>query len=628
MYPYCPYQSTISSIFWLVRRVIQITIQYFRVDRYTLSSIFWLVRRALQVPIQYFRVDKSTVSSISWLVRRVAQAPIQHFLMDKGKTKRLIASTLAQESEQLAMGEDGALEDLMERDMDAIRWTLESLTDNDDFEPFVAGIPDFLSSEDITDNYTTMLNFLLDEKENPLGRRLLLLLDSCNQPGFLFKERRAVACIKALWALTSASIEHNDGDVIEKHWHHLLIDQRQESPDVEVPHPQLTPISVLREYARDSNEAISSRERLALILVAGKILQDAERLQDEAATSSKIYTEAFWQRISSTETETVQALFELVGLPLRERSAGTSEQVLAFSLLIVELAQGNPFGDLVLSHSPPCPRSVAGFFARRIGDGPIKPTIQRRLVRSLKFVVEQDKLKDADKKLKWDAVTEHFYLLQRLEDSTAIEEAIELVDWVGTVTETSDAIENQRRWLGSSLRSKLAEMQKKRVVPEPRMHHPSDVDPFIVEARKQRVGQASATMINPAEFTQQLQDLMKVVRDLAEAAQMLTTNLNVHHGAAMTPGLDAARNADHAVQGSSDATSREDDDHSGQDHSAPSVTPTTASSIGRADPQGISAVSMERIPTLDLNRAERGGRTMTESPVEVRVESGGADAVR
>jgi hypothetical protein len=83
------------------------------------------------------------VSSIFWLVRRVVQAPIRYFV---NQEKRPIASALAQELE------DGDLEGLMKW-KEAVRWTLEPLTDNDDFEPFVAGIPDFLTAKDIIDNH-------------------------------------------------------------------------------------------------------------------------------------------------------------------------------------------------------------------------------------------------------------------------------------------------------------------------------------------------------------------------------------------------------------------------------------------------------------------------------------------
>jgi hypothetical protein len=63
-----------------------------------------------------------------------------------------------------------------------------------------------------------MLKFLLD-KEDSLGRRILMLLDFCNQPGLLFKERRAVACIKALWELTSALLVRILQGDVSKHWH-------------------------------------------------------------------------------------------------------------------------------------------------------------------------------------------------------------------------------------------------------------------------------------------------------------------------------------------------------------------------------------------------------------------------
>ena len=51
------------------------------------------------------------------------------------------------------MGEVRGMNKVKEHDEESLRWLLESLTDNDDLEPFVAGIPEVLGSDDVRDSY-------------------------------------------------------------------------------------------------------------------------------------------------------------------------------------------------------------------------------------------------------------------------------------------------------------------------------------------------------------------------------------------------------------------------------------------------------------------------------------------
>jgi hypothetical protein len=94
------------------------------------------------------------------------------------------------------------------RDRDALRWTVESLTSNRKLEPFLEGIPGFLVSKDIghADAIDILWN-LLGDKTVALGQRIGLLLSSCNEvleP--IPRQRRALACITAIWSLTLSAL--------------------------------------------------------------------------------------------------------------------------------------------------------------------------------------------------------------------------------------------------------------------------------------------------------------------------------------------------------------------------------------------------------------------------------------
>jgi hypothetical protein len=93
------------------------------------------------------------------------------------------------------------------RDRDALRWTVESLTSNRELEPFVEGIPGFLVANDMG-HADEILWDLLGDRCVVLGQRIGLLLSSCNdvlEP--IGRQRRALACITAIWSLTLSALQ-------------------------------------------------------------------------------------------------------------------------------------------------------------------------------------------------------------------------------------------------------------------------------------------------------------------------------------------------------------------------------------------------------------------------------------
>lgn len=90
-------------------------------------------------------------------------------------------------------------------DLEALRWTVDNFNDNDEFEPFVAGIPSFLAAEDLSDPLG-FLRALIRYKNLDLERRVFHLLHSSNKLGPLHRERRARVCLDAIWYFTCARL--------------------------------------------------------------------------------------------------------------------------------------------------------------------------------------------------------------------------------------------------------------------------------------------------------------------------------------------------------------------------------------------------------------------------------------
>jgi len=89
-----------------------------------------------------------------------------------------------------------------EWDEKALRWTIQSLTEDSDLEPFVEGIPAFLLSEE-GNGMRTMTKLMLDV-DIRLGRRIIHLLMTCaggSTLDSLPRQRRVLACCTAMWSL-------------------------------------------------------------------------------------------------------------------------------------------------------------------------------------------------------------------------------------------------------------------------------------------------------------------------------------------------------------------------------------------------------------------------------------------
>ncbi|KAJ7367217.1 hypothetical protein DFH08DRAFT_1072546 [Mycena albidolilacea] len=91
-----------------------------------------------------------------------------------------------------------------DRDGRAIVWTLKSLTDNNELQPFVEALPDLIWGPNGRQHmYDAMIYMLLADRNIQLIQRIESLLQSCDS-GLLRSDHemwRRIACIKALWAI-------------------------------------------------------------------------------------------------------------------------------------------------------------------------------------------------------------------------------------------------------------------------------------------------------------------------------------------------------------------------------------------------------------------------------------------
>ncbi|KAJ7648960.1 hypothetical protein DFH06DRAFT_1095091 [Mycena polygramma] len=90
------------------------------------------------------------------------------------------------------------------RDNRAIIWTLRSLSDHEELEPFVEALPDLVLGSNQIRTEDNLLDMLLDTPDLQLISRIEDLLHSC-ESGLLSVNvitRRRMTCIKALWAIT------------------------------------------------------------------------------------------------------------------------------------------------------------------------------------------------------------------------------------------------------------------------------------------------------------------------------------------------------------------------------------------------------------------------------------------
>ncbi|KAJ7231095.1 hypothetical protein C8J57DRAFT_182292 [Mycena rebaudengoi] len=98
------------------------------------------------------------------------------------------------------------------RDRKALKWTMGSLVDNSELEPFVEAIPGALCDLRTLNAYEGHISHLISDPEVKLLKRLVALFESCNT-GLLSAtaaKRRRIISYKALWAISSRAVKPLD----------------------------------------------------------------------------------------------------------------------------------------------------------------------------------------------------------------------------------------------------------------------------------------------------------------------------------------------------------------------------------------------------------------------------------
>ncbi|KAJ7902690.1 hypothetical protein B0H14DRAFT_2667229 [Mycena olivaceomarginata] len=102
-----------------------------------------------------------------------------------------------------------------ERDNRALVWTMKSLADDDELEPFVEGIPSAIwGPQGRRRKYDNLFRGLLSNPQVQLGSRIEHLMLSC-ESGLLepmVKTRREISCLKAIWCLGMMAEKGKEGE--------------------------------------------------------------------------------------------------------------------------------------------------------------------------------------------------------------------------------------------------------------------------------------------------------------------------------------------------------------------------------------------------------------------------------
>ncbi|KAJ7657748.1 hypothetical protein DFH06DRAFT_1473046 [Mycena polygramma] len=141
----------------------------------------------------------------TWCQRRISgpETVIEPYSDDESHGILFTDETMVEAMSRTAMHSS---DERFERDSKALVWTVKSLTDNVELEPFVEAIPDLLWGPTARrTSYDRHIHCLLRNPDLRLLDRIGSLLLSCDA-GILApdaSQRRQIACFKALWALAS-----------------------------------------------------------------------------------------------------------------------------------------------------------------------------------------------------------------------------------------------------------------------------------------------------------------------------------------------------------------------------------------------------------------------------------------
>jgi hypothetical protein len=182
---------------------VNLAIAYLALGILVVGAGFYITITALPL-IHYQCPYQTPLSAGLWRVQRTIRRlwrRRQKRLYDRSAEERPSSRVQEQENTALLQGSG-----LYERDRNAMHWTMSCLTEDSQLEPFIEGIPGFLLSRGPRNerNRDIMLN-LMRHSDIRLGVRIFNLLLTCYRGrllGEISYEKRAMACLNAIWSLT------------------------------------------------------------------------------------------------------------------------------------------------------------------------------------------------------------------------------------------------------------------------------------------------------------------------------------------------------------------------------------------------------------------------------------------
>ncbi|KAJ7868126.1 hypothetical protein B0H13DRAFT_2202781 [Mycena leptocephala] len=173
---------------------------------------------------------QTPLSGTFWRILQAVQSFWHH--LHPRPTNDVVESDLSDQSDKVVFKpqslHDGTLVEAMshtametskqrsDRDHKALVWTMKSLADNTELEPFVEAIPDILwGPTGRRHTYEDHIQGLIRNPDVHLLNRIATLLQSCSA-GVLSvdaSQRRYITCYKALWAVASLSKPHQASDL-------------------------------------------------------------------------------------------------------------------------------------------------------------------------------------------------------------------------------------------------------------------------------------------------------------------------------------------------------------------------------------------------------------------------------
>ncbi|KAF8262005.1 hypothetical protein EI94DRAFT_741613 [Lactarius quietus] len=170
-------------------------------------ALSWFPLHDMQSPY------RTPLSSALWYIKQAVR-PL-NFTNVEGSTVVVDSGSLSRGREEYATA---TIDGTQERDLASLSWTLSSLIDRGDCEPFIEGIAGFMHSDRIVGAPLIMLELV---KRKDLARHILELLVNCVEPAhdsIDIRRRQSISGLGALRALTAnwfsddAGVTVQDGD--------------------------------------------------------------------------------------------------------------------------------------------------------------------------------------------------------------------------------------------------------------------------------------------------------------------------------------------------------------------------------------------------------------------------------